>query len=248
MATLLFSLAGFFLVIISLIAYLSTIPRAIVPENTGSLAIRLAIGVALALIALFLAISGEGSAGFFIYVPAIAAILFGGFFLWVLTLSKTPIGNIKVSLGDKILPFKAKTSNAESFDSKQLLGKRILFKFFRGGWCPYCAAELKAFNHMLPELEKYQISIMALSKDIPSQAAIQKTRDKLNFTLLSDPDLTVIRAYGLEHHKTLGQSKKSKIYHWRIGIRNKTFSFRSYGHSNYPSDRRTRYNPLDRPE
>ena len=56
---------------------------------------------------------------------------------------------------------------------------------------------------MQPELEKQGISVVALSKDTVSEAAIHKKRDSLTVTLLSDPKLEVIRQYGLEHHKTL---------------------------------------------
>ena len=45
---------------------------------------------------------------------------------------------------------------------------------------------------------------MALSKDTVADAAMQRQRDGLtDITLLSDPDLEVIGAYGLEHHKAL---------------------------------------------
>ena len=56
---------------------------------------------------------------------------------------------------------------------------------------------------MQPELEKQGISVVALSKDTASEAAIHKERDGLTLTLLSDPKLEVIRQYGVEHHKTL---------------------------------------------
>lgn len=56
---------------------------------------------------------------------------------------------------------------------------------------------------MQPELAKHDISVIALSKDTVEEAAIHKTRDGLTFMLLSDPELDVIRQYGVEHHKAL---------------------------------------------
>ena len=45
---------------------------------------------------------------------------------------------------------------------------------------------------------------MALSKDSVAEAAAHRTRDELDdITLLADPDLKVISAFGLEHHKAL---------------------------------------------
>jgi len=54
------------------------------------------------------------------------------------------------------------------------------------------------------DLEKNGVSLVALSKDTVDEAATHKTRDGLSLTLLSDPELKVIRQYGVEHHKALG--------------------------------------------
>lgn len=62
---------------------------------------------------------------------------------------------------------------------------------------------------MKGELEKYGVSLVALSKDTVADAAHQKSRDKLSFTLLSDPKLDVIKQYGVEHHKALEFSNVS---------------------------------------
>ncbi len=56
---------------------------------------------------------------------------------------------------------------------------------------------------MKDELQKYGVRIVALSKDDLEDAAMHKGRDSLDLTLLSDPNLDVIRQYGLEHHKAL---------------------------------------------
>ena len=57
---------------------------------------------------------------------------------------------------------------------------------------------------MKSDLEKYGVSVVALSKDTVEEAATHKARDGLSMTLLADPELAVIRKYGVEHHKALG--------------------------------------------
>jgi peroxiredoxin len=204
------AIAGFTIVLASIILYFRTIPRGTVPKKIGGFATKLAVGVALSIVGVYLGITGTGSSGLLVYIPAGLGIMFGSFILWVLTQRKTPLGDVKVKVGDKILPFTAQNSQGTPFDSGELGGKRILLKFFRGGWCPYCSAELSAFNDMAPELEKFNVGIVALSKDTPTEATVHKLRDGLNFPLLADPDLKVIRQYGLEHHKALGQTKNPK--------------------------------------
>jgi peroxiredoxin len=57
---------------------------------------------------------------------------------------------------------------------------------------------------MRPDLDEHGVSIVALSKDSVEEAAIHKDRDGLSMTLLADPELDVIRLFGVEHHKALG--------------------------------------------
>ena len=216
---------GFVIVLVSIILYFRTIPRGTVPREIGGFATKLVVGVALSALGLYLGLTGEGSAGVLTYVPAVFGIFFGGFILWVLPQRKTPLGDIKVAEGDKLPAFTAATSQGALFDSSELDGKRILLKFFRGGWCPYCAAELVAFDTMSDELAKYNVSLVALSKDTPEQAAVHKSRDGLSIPLLSDPKLEVIRAYGVEHHKALGQTKNPKFNIGGVPLRLAPFKF-----------------------
>lgn len=56
---------------------------------------------------------------------------------------------------------------------------------------------------MQGELSAYGVDVVALSKDPPETVARQKVRDGIDFTLLSDPQLKVIRDFGLLHHGAL---------------------------------------------
>lgn len=56
---------------------------------------------------------------------------------------------------------------------------------------------------MRAELKDAGVELLALSKDSVQEAAVHKERDGLALTLLADPELEVIRRYGLEHHKAL---------------------------------------------
>jgi len=56
---------------------------------------------------------------------------------------------------------------------------------------------------MQPTLAAQGIEVVALSKDSVEAAAIHRNRDALTLTLLSDPDLAVIKQYGVEHHKAV---------------------------------------------
>ena len=193
----------------SFATYLSTIPRGKVPVWPTGTFITLTISNIVALTAIFLNYKSGGVVGIIGIVVSIFALFMGGAFFWLFSQRKTPIGNLKVKVGDKLLGFSATTSEGSAFNSDSLKGKRTLLKFFRGGWCPYCSAELVLFDSMRPRLEEYNVEILALSKDTPEEAAIHSKRDNLHFPLLSDPKLDVIKQYGVEHHQALGQTTGS---------------------------------------
>ncbi len=62
---------------------------------------------------------------------------------------------------------------------------------------------------MRAELQRYGVTVVALSKDSVEDAARYKARDGLELTLLCDPGLEVIRQYGVEHHKAVEASGRS---------------------------------------
>lgn len=116
------------------IFYLIAIPRNKVPVRPIGSIFMQCLGIALA----FSAILGrDQSSGFSVVAvifPAYFSLIIGLLFLWLLTQRKTPIGELKVKVGDKLLPFEAKTSEGDRFHTDELAGKRVLLKFFRGGW------------------------------------------------------------------------------------------------------------------
>tara|TARA_R110002096_G_scaffold171490_1_gene344323 strand:+ start:70 stop:462 length:393 start_codon:yes stop_codon:yes gene_type:complete len=69
-----------------------------------------------------------------VIVPAAVGITMSGLFLWLLSVRKTPVGEINVSVGDTLLPFAAQRGDGSQFQSDSLAGQRVLLKFFRGSW------------------------------------------------------------------------------------------------------------------
>lgn len=122
------------------VAYFARVPSGRVPARpVGSIAAQL-LGAALALWALASLASGPGAAAASALERAAVAgcagfaLLMAALFLWLLTQRKTPLGALRVRVGDRLLPFAATTSEGAAFHSDALLGRRTLLKFFRGGW------------------------------------------------------------------------------------------------------------------
>lgn len=127
------SVVSFVWVMVMVVAYFRTIPQGKVPVSVTGLAIKMLLGIGGALAAVGWAYA-RGSLGALVIVPAVLAIIVATMILWLLSLRKTPIGEIKVEVGDELLAFEAMTSEGVSFHSDELAGKRVMLKFFRGGW------------------------------------------------------------------------------------------------------------------
>ena len=114
--------------------YLSTIVKGTVPARpVGSVILQL-LGICLAVAALVWSFRDGGSPGAAVIAPGALALMMGSFFLWLLSQRKTPVGDLKVAVGDKLLSFESTTSYGALFNTDSLAGNRTLLKFFRGGW------------------------------------------------------------------------------------------------------------------
>ena len=79
----------------------------------------------------------------------------------------------------------------------------VMLLFYRGDWCPYCVDQLTDYQTLLPELEKFNIQLLAISPD--KLASVENTQRKFgqSYVFLSDPDLEATRQYGIGNEKNL---------------------------------------------
>lgn len=81
-------------------------------------------------------------------------------------------------------------------------GSKVLIVFYRGHWCPYCMAQLKDLAANQAKFEDLKVKIVAISADTPANGRkVWEKAVKRQFTVLTDPELRVIRAYGLLQEK-----------------------------------------------
>ena len=78
----------------------------------------------------------------------------------------------------------------------------VIVTFYRGGWCPFCNLELKAFQDVLPEIATAGASLVAISPEKPDDTLSTAEKNALTFEVLSDVDQKVGRAFGLVYEFT----------------------------------------------
>ena len=69
--------------------------------------------------------------------------------------------------------------------------------FYRGGWCPYCNIQLRAYQAVLPEMNALGARLVAISPQLPDGSISTAEANKLTFSVLSDVGNSVARNFGL---------------------------------------------------
>jgi peroxiredoxin len=81
--------------------------------------------------------------------------------------------------------------------SRLLYSGPVVLVFYRGGWCPYCNLQLRAYQRMLPEIRALGASLVAVSPETPDDSLSTVEKNELGFEVLSDAQGDAGRAYRL---------------------------------------------------
>lgn len=73
----------------------------------------------------------------------------------------------------------------------------LVLIFYRGGWCPYCNLELRAWQQHLPALEQLGSQLVAVSPQTPDNSLSTAEKNELAFPVLSDSALHAATAFGI---------------------------------------------------
>ena len=71
--------------------------------------------------------------------------------------------------------------------------------FYRGGWCPYCNLQLRAYQAALPAMMALGARLVAISPQLPDGSLSTAEKNELTFDVLSDAGNGVARAFGLAY-------------------------------------------------
>lgn len=105
--------------------------------------------------------------------------------------------------GMKAPPVVLPDQHGERFDIVTILARGpVVVTFYRGGWCPYCNLELKAYQAVLPRLLGAGASLVAISPEKPEETATTAEKNALAFPVLSDVGQEVGRAFGVVYALT----------------------------------------------
>ncbi len=113
-------------------------------------------------------------------------------------LRKSEMMSDVLKTGSKAPDFKLFNQRGKLIQLSKLLSKGpVVLTFYRGSWCSYCNQELKALHKILPRLNDFGATLVAVTPELSS--GLQKTARLIgsDFSLLSDVNSKVSKAYKL---------------------------------------------------
>jgi len=134
------------------------------------------------------------------YVVAGVAFAASGFFFFLTFMSGLPDQRAAVAVGSRAPDFRALDDDGREFRLSALAGSRVLLKFFRGTWCPYCAADLRLWSEQREALRELGLTLVAVSHDTVEDLRRFKRGRDWDVTFVADPELEIIRRYNLQNH------------------------------------------------
>lgn len=75
--------------------------------------------------------------------------------------------------------------------------KPLMLIFYRGGWCPFCNAQIRELSLGYSEFEERGVEIAVVSVDRPDVAILTKKTYEVPFPVLSDQDLVAHKAFNV---------------------------------------------------
>jgi peroxiredoxin Q/BCP len=105
--------------------------------------------------------------------------------------------------GDPAPDFTLPDADGNEVSLADLRGKRVIVYFYPAASTPGCTKQACDFRDNLTELESQNLAVLGISPDKPAKLAKFRDAQSLTFPLLSDPERTVLEAYGAFGEKKL---------------------------------------------
>lgn len=118
----------------------------------------------------------------------------------------------RLAVGDKAPAFSLPDADGETVKLSDFAGRKVIVYFYPAASTPGCTKQACDFRDSLAELNGVGIDVVGISPDKPEKLAKFRDAESLTFPLLSDPDRTVLGAWGTYGEKMMyGKTVKGVI-------------------------------------
>jgi len=109
----------------------------------------------------------------------------------------------RLAPGDPAPDFTLPDADGRPVSLSSFRGQRVIVYFYPAAMTPGCTKEACDFRDNLADLGNKGIAVLGISPDPPAKLARFRDQEGLTFPLLSDPDRTVLQAYGAYGEKMM---------------------------------------------
>ena len=134
-----------------------------------------------------------------------------------------------LEVGTKAPAFSLPDQDGNMVSLKDFKGQKVVLYFYPKDNTPGCTKQACNFGELLPQFREKGAAVIGVSKD--SVASHKKFQEKfgLPFTLLSDPELKVIQAYGVWQEKNMYGKKTMGVVRTTYLIDEKGIIIKAFG-------------------
>jgi peroxiredoxin len=128
-------------------------------------------------------------------------------------LARSSYGSASPKVGSKAPEFSLPDARGGEARLADLLARGpVVVTFYRGGWCPFCNLQLRAYQAALPEMVALGATLVAISPQTPDNSLSTAEKAGLAFPVLSDAHNAAARAYGLVFKLSDGLQALQKMF------------------------------------
>ena len=109
----------------------------------------------------------------------------------------------RLTAGDAAPDFTLPDAEGNQVTLSDLRGRRVIVYFYPAASTPGCTKQACDFRDNLASFQSEGFTVLGISPDKPSKLVSFAGKESLNFPLLSDPDRSVLTAYGAYGEKKL---------------------------------------------
>lgn len=100
--------------------------------------------------------------------------------------------------GEKLTEFSLQNHKGKTISLSELRENGpVVVTFYRGGWCPYCNLELRAYQEALSEIKAAGATLVAITPELPDESLTTSERHNLEFEVLTDTNSNYSRDLGI---------------------------------------------------
>ena len=112
-----------------------------------------------------------------------------------------------LEIGTKAPDFTLPDENGEPHSLSDYLGQKVILYFYPKDNTAGCTKQACGFAALMPQFKEKGAVVLGVSRDSAESHRRFKEKFGLSFTLLSDPELSVIQAYGAwQEKKSFGKT------------------------------------------